>query len=53
MSVARGLAAALPDARFVELEGSGHVTYAERPDDFANAVSVFAAELDGRMVVAR
>jgi pimeloyl-ACP methyl ester carboxylesterase len=53
MSVARGLAAALPDARFVELEGSGHVTYAERPDDFANAVSVFAAELDGRTVVAR
>jgi 3-oxoadipate enol-lactonase len=53
VSVARGLAAALPDARFVELDGSGHVTYAERPDDFANAVSVFAAELDGRTVVAR
>ncbi len=47
-SVARRLAAALPDARFVELEGSGHVTYAERPDDFAHAVSVFAAEVDRR-----
>jgi len=47
-SIARQLAAAFPDARFVELEGSGHVTYAERPDEFANAVSVFAAELDQR-----
>jgi len=47
-SVARRLAAALADARFVELEGSGHVTYAERPDDFANAVRVFAAEVDRR-----
>jgi 3-oxoadipate enol-lactonase len=47
-SIASQLAAALPDARFVELEGSGHVTYAERPDDFARAVSVFAAELDRR-----
>ncbi|MGH9269442.1 MAG: alpha/beta fold hydrolase [Acidimicrobiales bacterium] len=47
-SVAHHLAAALPDARFVELEGSGHVTYAERPDEFENAVRVFAAELDVR-----
>lgn len=48
-SVAHDLAAALPDARLVELEGSGHVTYAERPDEFENAVRVFAAELDRRM----
>lgn len=47
-SIARQLAAALPNARFVELAGSGHVTYAERPDDFAHAVSLFAAELDRR-----
>jgi len=47
-SVARRLAAELPDARFVELADCGHVTYAERPDDFANAVSVFAVELDRR-----
>jgi 3-oxoadipate enol-lactonase len=47
-SVARRLAAALPDARFLEIEGSGHVTYAERPDDFAAAVSAFAGELDRR-----
>ena len=47
-SVARRLVAALPDARFLEIEGSGHVTYAERPDDFAVAVSAFAGELDRR-----
>ena len=47
-SVAHRLAAALPDARFVELEDCGHVTYFEQPDDFAHAVSVFAAELDRR-----
>jgi pimeloyl-ACP methyl ester carboxylesterase len=47
-SVAHRLAEVLPDARFVELEDCGHVTYAEQPDTFANAVSVFAAELDRR-----
>ncbi len=47
-TIARRLAGALPDARFVELEGSGHVTYAERPDDFAHALSVFAAEVGRR-----
>lgn len=47
-SVARALAAALPDVRHVELADCGHVTYAEQPDDFARAVAVFAAELDGR-----
>ena len=52
-SIARRLAAALPDARFVELEGSGHVTYSERPDAFAEAVSVFAASLDRRAGVAQ
>jgi 3-oxoadipate enol-lactonase len=51
-SIAHQLAAAFPDARFVKLEGSGHVTYAERPGEFANAVSVFAAELDGRATLA-
>lgn len=47
-SVARRLAAALPDARFMEVGGSGHVTYAERPDAFFTAVSAFAAEVDRR-----
>lgn len=50
--VAHRLAAALHDARFVELDSSGHVTYAERPDDFAHAVAVFAAELDQRSALA-
>ena len=49
--VAHRLTAALPDARFVELD-CGHVTYAEQPDAFAHAVSVFAAELDRRSPVA-
>jgi len=44
-SIARVLAHGLPDARFVELHGSGHVTYAERPDEFARAVAAFATEL--------
>jgi 3-oxoadipate enol-lactonase len=30
-SIARILAAALPDARFIELDGSGHVTHLEKP----------------------
>jgi pimeloyl-ACP methyl ester carboxylesterase len=51
-SIARRLAGALPDARYVELAGSGHVTYAERPDEFADAVAVFAAEIDRRTAVA-
>ena len=45
-SVAHRLAAASPDARFVELADCGHVTYAEQPEAFANALSVFAAEID-------
>jgi pimeloyl-ACP methyl ester carboxylesterase len=50
-TVARRLAAGLPDARFVELGDCGHVTYAEQPDAFARAVSTLAAELDGRTSV--
>jgi pimeloyl-ACP methyl ester carboxylesterase len=46
--VAHRLAAALADARFIELDDCGHVTYAEHPHEFAQAVSVFAAELDRR-----
>jgi 3-oxoadipate enol-lactonase len=44
-SMSRILARGLPNARFVELPGSGHVTYAERPDEFADAVAAFATEL--------
>lgn len=48
-SIAHRVASALPDARFVEIDGSGHVPYAERPDEFADAVRLFAAELDQRL----
>ena len=44
-AIATTLARALPDARFVELAGSGHVTYAERPDQFARAVAAFATQV--------
>jgi 3-oxoadipate enol-lactonase len=44
--ISAALATALPDARFVELDGSGHVTYFERPEEFAAAVATFAAEID-------
>jgi pimeloyl-ACP methyl ester carboxylesterase len=47
-SIAHRLAAALPDARLVELAECGHVTYAEQPDAFASAVSMFATEIDAR-----
>ncbi len=43
-TIAAALASALPDARFAELAGSGHVTYAERPDEFAHAVATFTSE---------
>jgi 3-oxoadipate enol-lactonase len=43
--IAAALARALPDARFAELADSGHVTYAERPGEFADAVAAFATEV--------
>jgi 3-oxoadipate enol-lactonase len=47
-SLAHRLAAALPDARLVELEECGHVTYGEQPGAFAGAVSLFAADISRR-----
>lgn len=44
-SIAAQLAQALPDARWVELERCGHVTYAEQPEQFAAAVTAFAHEI--------
>jgi pimeloyl-ACP methyl ester carboxylesterase len=41
---AANLARRLPDARFLELD-CGHVTYAERPGEFAGAVAAFASEV--------
>lgn len=48
LTITRTLAAGLPDARLVELDHCGHVTYAEQPAEFADAVSRFVAELDRR-----
>lgn len=41
-SIAGILAEHIPGAQLVELQGSGHVTYAERPEEFAAAVTSFA-----------
>lgn len=49
-AIAATVARSLPDARFVELDGSGHVTYAERPEAFARAVAAFADEVASRLV---
>jgi pimeloyl-ACP methyl ester carboxylesterase len=46
-AIAATLARTLPDARLLDLDGSGHVTYAERPDEFAAAVRDFARLLGG------
>lgn len=43
-SIAGILAQNIPTARLLELEGSGHVTYAEKPEEFAAAVAEFARE---------
>jgi pimeloyl-ACP methyl ester carboxylesterase len=42
-TIAATLARTLPDARLLELADCGHVTYVERPDEFAAAVRTFAA----------
>ncbi|MBI4277867.1 MAG: alpha/beta hydrolase [Armatimonadetes bacterium] len=39
--VAELLVRALPHARLLELAGAGHVTYAEKPEEFARAVTEF------------
>jgi len=43
--IAQILASAIPDCQFVELAGSGHVTYYERPAEFAAAVTAFTESL--------
>lgn len=42
-TAAHTLAGWLPDARYLELD-CGHVTYAERPEQFSRAISAFASE---------
>jgi pimeloyl-ACP methyl ester carboxylesterase len=47
-AIAATLARTLPDARLLALDGSGHVTYFERPDDFARAVREHADKVLAR-----
>ncbi|HZO93185.1 MAG TPA: alpha/beta fold hydrolase [Candidatus Baltobacteraceae bacterium] len=44
--VARRLAAEIPNARFREIAGAGHMTVLERPDAFTEALLTFFAETD-------
>jgi 3-oxoadipate enol-lactonase len=44
-AIAGTLAENLPQATLVELRGSGHVTYAEKPAEFAGTVESFASSL--------
>ena len=46
-TIAATLARTLPDARFVELTGSGQVRCAERRAEFADAVTAFVTEVAG------
>lgn len=41
-TVASVLVENIPDSRLIEFQGSGHVTYAEKPEEFAAAVESFA-----------
>jgi 3-oxoadipate enol-lactonase len=47
-AIAATLAEHIPHAKLLELQGSGHVTYAERPVEFAIAVESFASSLGAR-----
>lgn len=49
-SIVQVLAANLPNARVVELAGAGHVTYAERPEEFAREVRAFAGRFAAESV---
>jgi 3-oxoadipate enol-lactonase len=51
--VAAVLVRSLPDARWMELAGSGHVTYAEKPAEFAAAVAAFVGEVFAPMAPSR
>ncbi|SIK18160.1 bromoperoxidase BpoC [Mycobacteroides abscessus subsp. abscessus] len=46
IEVTRGVVAGLPDVRFVELPGVGHLVHYERPDEAASAIEEFARECD-------
>lgn len=45
--VARVLADNIPSAQWYELQGSGHVTYAEKPEEFARSVREYFQRSEG------
>jgi 3-oxoadipate enol-lactonase len=47
-ALVRGLADALPDARYVEVEGAGHLPCLDRPDEVAAHVAAFLRRLAER-----
>ncbi len=47
-ALVRGLADALPDARYVEIADSGHLPCLDRPDEVVRHVNAFLAEIAAR-----
>jgi len=47
-ALSEAMVAALPDARLHVVEGAGHLTALERPEEWAATVRPFLAEVDGR-----
>jgi pimeloyl-ACP methyl ester carboxylesterase len=45
---ARELAGSIPDSRYVEIEGSGHLLFIERSDEFNETVMGFLDEVDAK-----
>jgi pimeloyl-ACP methyl ester carboxylesterase len=45
---ARELAGSIPDSRYIEIEGSGHLLFIERSDEFNNTVMGFLDEVDAK-----
>jgi pimeloyl-ACP methyl ester carboxylesterase len=43
------MAGRMPEARFIVIEGAGHLPNLERPDAFNEVLSAFIEELDSRM----
>jgi pimeloyl-ACP methyl ester carboxylesterase len=45
---ARELAGSIPDSRYIEIEGSGHLLFIERSDEFNDTVMGFLDEVDAK-----
>jgi 3-oxoadipate enol-lactonase len=49
-ALSRELARLIPGARFEAIEGAGHLTNLERPDEFNTLVGAFIRGVDSRLV---